>query len=337
MRNNQPIVSQASICVSSRDNYTIDKQELLNAGLSTHLASKPKNTLPSHQVSIMKQTLNSQSHFKQSQMTAANQIGSVISSYAGDNLYTIDEEFEAEYKFSGANAQAPQFNKQKLRSMLKQFGEYPEKYRFLTWKHILQLPSNKDAFASIIRKGVHPAFKVLHKRYPINSHRLYNKLVRTLSAFGSWCPVFNADNVEHLPQMVFPFIKCIQNDDLLVFELVMAVIVQFQQTWYEGYPAEPLVPLQAIEAVIEAEDPKLLQHLRAQAFTPQVYAWPILKTLFTEVLTRDDWLKLMDHLFTFRDDPELILFYCMSLLINQRQTLLTQVFTIDDMVAFQSK
>lgn len=142
--------------------------------------------------------------------------------------------------------------------MLKQFGEYPEKYRFLTWKHLLGLPSNKEAFSAILKKGIHPAFKALHKRYPINSHRLYNKLVRTLSALGSWCQVFNADNVEYFPQMVFPFIKCIQNDDLLVFELVLSVIVQFQQTWFEGYPAEPLVPLQAIETILEKEDLKLV-------------------------------------------------------------------------------
>lgn len=122
--------------------------------------------------------------------------------------------------------------------------------------------------------------------------------------------------------MVFPFIKCIQNDDLLVFELILSVIVQFQQTWYEGYPAEPLVPLQAIEAIIQSEDPKLMQHLRAQAFTPQIYAWPLLKTLFTEVLSKDDWLRLMDHLFTYKEDPELVLFYCAALLINSRQTLM---------------
>jgi hypothetical protein len=74
--------------------------------------------------------------------------------------------------------------------------------------------------------------------------------------------------------------------------------------------------------------------LRAQAFTPQVYAWPILKTLFTEVLGKEDWLRLMDHIFTYKEDPELLIFYAASFLINSRQTLLTQVFSIDDMVAF---
>jgi len=125
-----------------------------------------------------------------------------------------------------------------------------------------------EAFNGLLRKGIQPAFKGLHKRYPINSHRLYNKLVRTLSALGHWCPVFSSDNVEHLPQMIFPFIKVIPNDDLLVFEVIMAIIVQYQQTWYEGYPAEPIVVMSAIEQVLEKEDPKLLLHLRSNSFTP---------------------------------------------------------------------
>jgi hypothetical protein len=136
--------------------------------------------------------------------------------------------------------------------------------------------------------------------------------------------------------MIFPFIKVIPNDDLLVFEIILALITHYQQTWYEGYPAEPIVVLNAIERVLEVEDPKLLSHLRGQAFTPQVYAWPILATLFTEVLPREDWLRLFDHVFTYREDPELIVFYCSAWLIAQRTTIIAQVHTIEEMAAFQA-
>jgi hypothetical protein len=113
----------------------------------------------------------------------------------------------------------------KLRQMLKSFGEFPDKYRFLTWKYLLDLPLNKEAFSNLLRRGVHPALKNLHKKYPINSYRLYNKLIRTLSALGYWCPIFL--DVEYLPSIIFPFIKVIPNDDLLVFEIVMALIMQY--------------------------------------------------------------------------------------------------------------
>jgi hypothetical protein len=38
---------------------------------------------------------------------------------------------------------------------------------------------------------------------------------------------------------VFPFIKVISNDDMFVFEVVVALIVQWMQNWFETYPADP--------------------------------------------------------------------------------------------------
>jgi hypothetical protein len=70
---------------------------------------------------------------------------------------------------------------------------------------------------------VHPAFKNFHKKYPIDSYRLYNKLVRTMSALSYWSPIFL--EVDYMPSIVFPFIKIIPNDDLLVFELILSLIV----------------------------------------------------------------------------------------------------------------
>ena len=40
--------------------------------------------------------------------------------------------------------------------------------------------------------------------------------------------------------------------------------------------------------------------------------------MFTEVLCKEDWMRLMDHIFTYRDDPELLLFYCVAFLISSR-------------------
>jgi hypothetical protein len=62
-----------------------------------------------------------------------------------------------------------------------------------------------------------------------------------------------------------------------------------------------------------------------------------LKTLFTEVFSKEDWLRLMDHIFTYRDDPELLIYFAISFLMSSRNTLLGQVHTIEDMITFQSK
>ena len=91
--------------------------------------------------------------------------------------------------------------------MLRHFGEYPEKYRTLIWRYLLSLPLNKSAFEGLIRQGPHPSFQALHKRFPLKSYKLYNKLVRVLSALAHWCPLFA--EVDYLPQVVFPFVKAI--------------------------------------------------------------------------------------------------------------------------------
>ena len=31
---------------------------------------------------------------------------------------------------------------------------------------------------------------------------------------------------------------------------------------------------------------------------PQVYAWPVMQTLFSEVFSKNEWLRLFDHIFT---------------------------------------
>ena len=54
-------------------------------------------------------------------------------------------------------------------------------------------------------------------------------------------------------------------------------------------------------------------------------------------MPKDDWLRLFDHLFTYKEDPELILFYCVAFIITSRTTLMQQVQTIDEMAAFQGK
>ena len=90
-----------------------------------------------------------------------------------------------------------QFNLPKLRRLLKQYGQLPDKYRTLTWKYLLRLPLNKQAFQALLSRGVHPVYKDLHKRFPVASYRQYNKLVRILSALGHWSPVFL--DVTYLP------------------------------------------------------------------------------------------------------------------------------------------
>jgi hypothetical protein len=157
---------------------------------------------------------------------------------------------------------------------------------------------------------VHPAFKSLHRRFPVDSYRFYNKLVRILSAIGHWSPIFL--EVEWLPQVVFPFLKIVPNDDLFVFELILSLVSQWMQVWFEAYPAEPQPVMQAIEVVIAKEDLQLAQHLADCGLAPHAFAWPLLKTFFTETFDKDEWSKFIDNLFLRYESPEFLVFFLIA-------------------------
>lgn len=99
-------------------------------------------------------------------------------------------------------------NYDKLQGVLKKFHEYPEKYRTMIWRYLLSLPMNKKMFEAYIKKDPHPVYVNLYKTYSVKSYRMYNKLVRVLSALAHWSPVFA--EVSYLPDLVFPFLKVIK-------------------------------------------------------------------------------------------------------------------------------
>ena len=107
----------------------------------------------------------------------------------------------------------------KLENILKRFQEYPNKYRVLIWRYLLSLPLNRDDFETFIKQDPHYAYTDLYERFEVKSSRLYNKLVRILSALSHWCPLFA--EVTYLPELVFPFVKLIKNDDLVLFEVLV--------------------------------------------------------------------------------------------------------------------
>ena len=55
-------------------------------------------------------------------------------------------------------------------------------------------------------------------------------------------------------------------------------------------------------------------------FILQQYAWPLLQTLFSEVLSREEWLRLWDNILS--NPPSFLLLAVVSLLTTARHTLL---------------
>ncbi|XP_055019280.1 TBC1 domain family member 31 isoform X2 [Boleophthalmus pectinirostris] len=209
-------------------------------------------------------------------------------------------------------------NKKRLVALLKAFGEYPAKYRMFVWRSMLFLPENYAAYSSLTDKGLHTAYLSLHDKYPIKSQKLQRRLQRVLSALAHWAAIFG--EVEYLPLVAFPFVKLFQNNPLLCFEVVATVIVNWCQHWFEYFPNPPLNILSMVENVLAHHDKELLQHLVDCGITSQLYVWPLLETLFSEVLTRDEWLRLFDNIFT--NHPSFLLMTCVAYTTCSREPLL---------------
>lgn len=209
-------------------------------------------------------------------------------------------------------------NKKRLVALLKAFGEFPAKYRMFVWRSLLCLPENYAAYSSLTDKGLHTAYLALHDKYPIKSQKLQRGLQRVLSALAHWAAIFG--EVEYLPLVAFPFVKLFQNNPLLCFEVVTTVIVNWCQHWFEYFPNPPLNILSMVENVLAYHDKELLQHLVDCGITSQLYVWPLLETLFSEVLTRDEWLKLFDNVFT--NHPSFLLMACVAYITFSREPLL---------------
>ncbi|KFW93379.1 TBC1 domain family member 31, partial [Phalacrocorax carbo] len=202
-------------------------------------------------------------------------------------------------------------NKKHLQALLKGFGEYPAKYRMFVWRSLLQ-------FSSLIDKGTHTAFVNIQNEYPIKSRKLLRVLQRTLSALAHWSAIFA--ETPYIPLLAFPFVKLFQNNQLICFEVVATVVVNFCQHWFEYFPNPPVNVLSMIENVLAHHDKELLQHLIKYNVTSQVYAWPLLETLFSEVLTREEWLKVFDNIFS--NHPSYFLMIVVAYIICSRAPLL---------------
>ncbi|KAL0963382.1 hypothetical protein UPYG_G00305670 [Umbra pygmaea] len=209
-------------------------------------------------------------------------------------------------------------NKKRLVALLKAFGEYPAKYRMFVWRSLLRLPENHTSFSSLSDKGLHSAYLSIQERYPIKSHKLQRGLQRVLSALAHWAAIFG--ETEYLPLVAFPFVKLFQNNPLLCFEVVATIIVNWCQHWFEYFPNPPLNVLSLVENVLAHHDKELLQHLVDYGVTSQLYVWPLLETMFSEVLTRDEWLKLFDNVFS--NHPAFLLVAVVSYVICCRAPLL---------------
>lgn len=96
---------------------------------------------------------------------------------------------------------------------------------------------------------------------------------------------------------------------------ILYITVNWCQYWFEYFPLPPVNILGMIENILLEHNPILLSHFTKYDVTSKEYAWPLLQTVFSEVLTAKDWLILWDHILT--NEPSFFLFAAVAFnLIN---------------------
>ena len=199
-------------------------------------------------------------------------------------------------EFLDARRAASDDDVNKLRDLLTVYGEFPEKYRLLTWRKVLRLPDNEKAYETLASKGVHPAMADLPDRFPISDRSLLLRLQRICSCLSHYSPVFAESPV--VPGMVFPFVKAFKTNEVQAFEAFLTLVNNHARGWFELFPDPPYGHLAEVEAVVKFHDPQVAKRMESVPGGLQGAAWQLLSTLFTDVTTADEWLRLFDHVAT---------------------------------------
>lgn len=185
---------------------------LLTAGLSTKAATKGNQDILVYKQGV----LDCQNY--------SSFATSVTKEKKSEKPVILEKNFKPVYGTPSMQADMKDMDYDKLNSVLKKYHEYPERYRSSIWRYLLSLPLQKESFESYVKRDPHPAYQNLYKTYSIKSYRLYNKLVRILSALAYWSPIFG--EVSFLPDLVYPFVRVLKSDDLVLFEVLMCFLMQ---------------------------------------------------------------------------------------------------------------
>lgn len=106
-----------------------------------------------------------------------------------------------------------------LRQFLEENGMFPDKYRSTIWRHLLDLPDNAVSFNDYVRMGTHKNFLDFGEKFPLASDSLCSRMVRILSVFAHYSPVFG--DTTFTPICTIPFILK-QNSVIPIYKLVWA-------------------------------------------------------------------------------------------------------------------
>ncbi|XP_030560077.1 TBC1 domain family member 31 [Drosophila novamexicana] len=208
--------------------------------------------------------------------------------------------------------------RERLVAMLGEYGYYPEKYRFIIWSTLLELPSNGVQFQSLLKLGQPSIVKQRARCLQIRSDAQRRAVVKIWSCLARWCKVFAY--TDFMPDLIFPFVKQMTKNGLVVFELLVTLLLNHLQLCFEFHPLPPGNYLAMCENVLQVHDEQLSKFYQAMDVKPKDYAWSLLTNGFAEVLEEQQWLMLWDNIIT--EPPHFIIFVIVAYNLMQREIIM---------------
>ncbi|OON19770.1 WD domain, G-beta repeat protein, partial [Opisthorchis viverrini] len=220
-------------------------------------------------------------------------------------------------------------NRGRLRSLLREFGRFPDKYRSFIWRSVLQLPSNTQAFGALVKKGIHPAFVTIPACFRWHQKKSIGVLQKVCSALAFWSPMFG--ETDWLLMMAYPFVRLFENNTLHAFEVVATVLNNWCTFWFKDFPNPPANILYIVDCLVKHFDPELHSHFTKCHVTTEMYAWPLFQTVLSELFTHEEWLQLWDTIICY---PTGFLIACVAAYAICGRRLLLPVQHVDAFEAF---
>lgn len=89
------------------------------------------------------------------------------------------------------------------------------------------------------------------------------------------------------------------------------------------FPQPPVPVLLSMQLMLACVDRELAAHLSSLSVGALSYGWPLLRSAFSEVMCRDDWLRLMDRVLANAKKPELLEAAAVGFVVASRARLLS--------------
>jgi hypothetical protein len=155
------------------------------------------------------------------------------------------------------------------------------------------------------------------KQLPIKDSKLNKQFHCIRNCLSQHSQFFHNNPVTD--RLLFPFVKLFPSKGLQTFEIFLIFCSHWLQPLYSSFPSLPFSVSNFIEASLESKDPFLLHIVKQTSLISQLF--DSLLCLFTDLLSRETWLRLFDFFFCFSEFPELLFLTIPAFIILLKQDL----------------